>query len=184
MRHRWGRMVGLVPVCGWLWGCFYPPLTQAPSFQQTEIHLPVPYDIAFAAVIAVAKKDHLELHAQDPSSGVVEAEARGFRASEADCGQVRTGTGKIAALPTEDASAVFNFYIRPKGREASTVTVQAVFSTPVEVPLHPPISVTCVSLGGAEQRLLHEVEQSAATLYQAQTKTPPGSETGDTGAKL
>ncbi len=184
MKRRRGGMIGLVAVCGWLCGCFYPPMEQPPLFKQTQVELAVPYDVAFAAVIAVAKQDKLALHAQDPSSGVIEAQARGFRARDADCGQVRTGTGKIAAMPTEDASAVFNFYIMPRGREGSTVTVQAVFSTPVDVPLHPPQSVTCVSLGVAEGRLLHQVEQMAATLHRPEFKTPTGSGAGGAGARL
>jgi hypothetical protein len=184
MKRRWKDMAWLVWACGWLWGCFYPPMEQPPPFKQTRIELAVPYDIAFEAVIAVAKQDKLALHARDPSSGVIEAQARGFRAREADCGQVRSGIGKVAAMPTDDASAVFNFYIMPKGREASTVTVQAVFSTPVEVPLHPPQSVTCVSLGVAEGYLLHEVEQMAATLYRPQFKAPTGPGDGGVGARL
>jgi hypothetical protein len=184
MNRRREGVITLVATCGWLWGCFYPPTEQPPLFRQTQIELAVPYDVAFEAVIAVAKKDGLALHAQDPSAGVIEAQARGFSARDADCGQMRTGTGRVAAMPTEDASAVFNFYVMPRGREASMVTVQAVFSTPIEVPLHPVQSITCVSLGVAEGRLLHQVEETAATLRRPEFKTPAASTNPGAGATL
>ncbi len=147
------------------WGCFYAPKDKPPPTTQTSIELPVPYDLAFQAVVELAKRNHFQVYADDPSVGIVEAQARGFASADADCGEVRTGLGRIAAMPSEDASAVYNFYVAPTGHRSSSVAVQAVFSTPVTVPFHPPQSVTCVSRGTAEKRLLNQVREIALSLH-------------------
>ncbi len=52
---------------------------------------------------------------------------------------------------------MYNFLVRPRGREASIVKVRATFNSSVKVPLHPATDVDCVSHGTQESNLLREV---------------------------
>jgi hypothetical protein len=55
--------------------------------------------------------------------------------------------------------------VKPKGHEASIVSVQATFSAPLYIPLHRPRDEQCVSRGKAEARLLKQVAEQAAAIH-------------------
>ena len=68
-------------------------------------------------------------------------------------------------------SAVYNFKVKPAGPEATNLSVNATFSTPLHVPLHPVTDFQCVSRGNQEARLLKEIEAAA------QVRTPSNAPT-------
>ena len=105
------------------------------------------------------------INADDPNQGIIETATNQFTLAEADCGQLKDIGGKHAAEPDRAATAVFFFKVRPAGHESSTVSVQATFSAPLYVPLHPPRAVQCVSRGKAEARLLDQVAEEAAAMH-------------------
>jgi hypothetical protein len=174
-RKRWISSVFLLLAAAVLpFGCFYPPLVQSNAQNRDQVGLPIPYDLAWDAVLTVIKKNELVIHAQDPTHGIVEAETHHFTLTDADCGVVGTAAGKTIAEPNTDASAVFNFYLAANGNEATNVSIQAVFSTPVRVPFHPMRNVECVSKGVQESRLLKEVQDQAAAARRPTFKKPKG----------
>jgi hypothetical protein len=145
-------------------GCFYPPTQKPPSQARNQVVLDQPYDLAWDAVHHVIRKNALHIYAEDPNHGIIETETNHFTLKDADCGKLKGIIGKYDAEPDQAATAVYNFEVRPKGRKASTVSVQATFSAPLYVPLHPPRDVQCVSRGKAEARLLDQVTAEAATV--------------------
>ncbi|MGD0074475.1 MAG: hypothetical protein ABSD31_09050 [Candidatus Binataceae bacterium] len=153
--------------------CYYPGARQAPSTSRTVAVLHLPYDLALDAVMNVIKAHDYRIHANDPTHGVIEAQTPRFTIADADCGIVGTAFGKQLVTPTQDSSAVFTFHIKPKGPEESVVLIQAVFSTPIRVPFHPPSNAECVSRGVQEAQLLNEIEQQAALTHRPKYKTPP-----------
>ncbi len=146
-------------------GCFYPPTQKPLPRTRSAIVLDQPYDLAWDAVHHVIRKNALRINAEDPNHGIIETETNHFSLKDADCGQLKGIIGKYAAEPDQAATAVYNFEVRPKGREASTVSIQATFSAPLYVPLHPPRDVECISRGKAEARLLEQVTAEAATVH-------------------
>ena len=172
------RILRLAPVTIafslFLTACFYPPMQPPPPPERTQVALPVPYDLALDAVMQVIRKHNYRVQANDPTHGVIEAQTLHFSASDADCGVVGTAIGKEPAAPTAGSSAVYNFYIKPNGSQASTVTVQAVFSTPVHVPFHTLQNTECVSRGVQEAALLKEIEQQASLARRPAYKPSPG----------
>jgi hypothetical protein len=157
-----------------LTACFYPPMRPPPAPERTQVTLQVPYDLALDSVMHVIRTRNYRIQANDPTHGVIEAQTAHFSASDADCGVVGTTIGKEAVAPTADSSAVYNFYIKPNGPEASMVTVQAVFSTPVSVPFHTLQNTECVSRGVQEAALLKEIEEQASLAHRPAYKQPPG----------
>lgn len=153
-------------------GCFYPPVQAPPPPEKRRVLLPLPYDLTLDAVSQVVKDHNYQVHANDPTNGVIEAETTKFSGGDADCGRVGTALGKESAEPGLDSSAVYNFYIKPSGREASTVTVQAVFSTPVGVPFHTLRNVECVSRGVQEAKLLKDIQERAALIRRPEYRQP------------
>jgi hypothetical protein len=146
-------------------GCFYPPAEASPPLKKETVRLDRPYDLAWEAVHAVIRKNNLRINAENPNHGIVETETNRFTLKDADCGKVKGIIGKYAAEPNLAATAVYSFEVKPKGREASTVSVQATYSAPLQVPLHPTRDVRCVSRGTAEARLLKEIVAEAAAMH-------------------
>jgi len=146
-------------------GCFYPPTQKPPVPSNDRITIDRPYDMVWDAVHDVIRENKLQINADDPNQGIIETATNQFTLAEADCGQLKDIGGKHAAEPDRAATAVFFFKVRPAGHESSTVSVQATFSAPLYVPLHPPRAVQCVSRGKAEARLLDQVAEEAAAMH-------------------
>jgi hypothetical protein len=146
-------------------GCFYPPTQKPPAPAKDQITLGQPYDLVWDAVHNVIRENKLRINADDPNQGIVETETNQFTLADADCGKLKGISGKYAAEPDRAATAVYYFKVKPKGHEASIVSVQATFSAPLYVPLHPPRDVQCVSRGKAEARLLRQVTEQAAAIH-------------------
>ncbi|HEY2524431.1 MAG TPA: hypothetical protein VGI29_05190 [Candidatus Binataceae bacterium] len=146
-------------------GCFYPPTQKPPAPSKDEVTIDRPYDMVWDAVHSVIKENKLRVNADDPNQGIIETETDQFTLAEADCGQLKDIGGKHAAEPDRAATAVYFFKIRPAGHESSIVSVQATFSAPLYVALHPPRNVQCVSRGKAEARLLEQIAEQAAAMH-------------------
>lgn len=140
--------------------CFHPAIARH-NTEPEKNDVPAPYDLVWDATIAVIKNNELKVQAQDPVHGIIEAQGRHFTLKDADCGLVSTPLGKTPAEPTEAATAVYNFYLKPDGPEATNVTVQATFSTPGNAPFHPTGDIECVSKGRQEARLLQDIKDVA-----------------------
>lgn len=153
--------------------CYYPTTRQPPPAERTQVVLQLPYDLALDAVTHVIKAHDYRIQANDPTHGVIEAQTARFSVADADCGVIGTAIGKELAAPTQDSSAVYTFHIKPKGPEASTVAIQAVFATPIRVPFHPLSNAECVSRGVQEVQLLKEIEQQAAVTHRPAYKAAP-----------
>jgi len=154
-------------------GCFYSPAAHRPPVSKNQVTLALPYDLAWDAVHSVIHDNGFHINAEDPNQGIIETQSNHFSLTDADCGQLEGAAGKYSAEPAPDASAVYNFAVRPKGPEASTVTVQTTFTTPVNVPMHPTANVQCVSRGSAEARLLAAVVVQARTEHRESFAPPP-----------
>jgi hypothetical protein len=146
-------------------GCFYPPTQEPPAPTKDEITVSQPYDIVWDAVHNVIREHKLRVNADDPNQGIIETETNRFTLEDADCGKVKGVSTKYAAEPDRAATAVYYFKVKPKGHEASTVSVLATFSAPLYVPLHRPRDEQCVSRGKAEARFLSEVAEEAAAIH-------------------
>jgi hypothetical protein len=146
-------------------GCFYPPTQKPPAPSRDEVTLDKPYDIVWDAVHKVIGEHKLRINADDPNQGIIETETNRFTLEDADCGKLKGVSTKYAAVPDRAATAVYYFKVKPKGHEATTVSVQATFSAPLYVPLHTPRDEQCVSRGKAEARLLSEIAEQAAAIH-------------------
>src|ERR1700691_4298518 len=132
--QRWALMALAM---GWFAsGCFYPPTQQPPLLSKDEVTLSQPYDIVWDAVHNVIREHNLRVNADDPNQGIVETETNRFTLEDADCGKVNGVSTKYAAEPDRAATVVYYFKVKPKGHEASTVSVLATFSAPLYIPLH------------------------------------------------
>ena len=110
-------------------------------------------------------ENKLRVNADDPNQGIIETETNQFTLDDADCGKLKGVSGKYAAEPDRAATVVYYFKVKPKGHEASIVSVQATFSAPLYIPLHTPRDEQCVSRGKAEARLLKQVAEEAAAIH-------------------
>jgi hypothetical protein len=146
-------------------GCFYPPTQKPPAPSKDEVTLAQPYDLVWDAVHNVIRENKLRVNADDPNQGIIETETNQFTLADADCGKLKGVSGKYAAVPDRAATAVYYFKVKPKGHEASIVSVQATFSAPLYIPLHTPRDEQCVSRGKAEARLLKQVAEEAAAIH-------------------
>ena len=155
-------------------GCLYPPVTQPPPDAQQEVVIPLPYDLAWDAVNAVITKNSFHVQAQDMTNGIIEAVGPRFTLHDADCGKIKSVAGAYTAEPEKNSSSVYNFLVRPRGREASIVEVRATFNSSVSVPLHPTADVDCVSHGIQESNLLREVLAEAKTTRRPEYAKPNG----------
>ena len=143
-------------------GCFYPPVhphnTAPPAIMVNK-----PFDLVWDATHKVIAANGYRLVTEEPGSGLIETQAfGGFTLTDADCGQLRSIANKYDAEPGIDATVVYNFYVRPAGGEATTVSVQATFDAPLQIPLHPTTDVQCLSRGVQEKRLLKAIASASA----------------------
>jgi hypothetical protein len=145
--------------------CFYPPTQKPPAPSKDEVTLAQPYDLVWDAVHNVIRENKLRVNADDPNQGIIETETNRFTLDDADCGKLKGVSGKYAAEPDRAATVVYYFKVKPKGHEASIVSVQATFSAPLYIPLHRPRDEQCVSRGKAEARLLKQVAEEAAAIH-------------------
>jgi hypothetical protein len=168
------KMRGVLLLLGLLCtGCFYPPSQHPMPSNRDHIKVALPYDLAWQDVQDVIARNRYRVIVADPNHGLIETQApRPFTLKDADCGKVRGLGGKFAPEPGIDASAVYNFQVKPLGREASVVSVQAVFTAPLQVPLHAMNSVQCVSRGVQEARLLKEVAHHAHEVHRPTFRRP------------
>jgi hypothetical protein len=138
-------------------GCLYPPMTQPPSDEQQRVVIPLPYDLAWDAVNSMLQENGMRIQAQDSNHGIIEAVGPRFTLHDADCGKIKGAVGTYAAEPELNSSSVYNFLVRPHGKEASVVEVRATFASAVRVPLRPTKDVDCVSHGIQESNLLRQL---------------------------
>jgi hypothetical protein len=156
-------------------GCFYPPAQKPLPVHANEITLPIPYDLGWDAVHAVIVRNDYHVVTENPDAGTIEAQVRGgFTLKDADCGKLKGIGRRYAAEPDPDASAVYDFAVKPKGNEATVVGVQATFSAPLQVPFHPMSGVRCASRGRQEARLLREISAQAHNEHRIDFKPHPG----------
>lgn len=153
-------------------GCLYPPVTQPPPDAQQEVVIPLPYDLAWDAVNAVVTENSFHVQAQDMTNGIIEAVGPRFTLHDADCGKVKSVAGAYLAEPEANSSSVYNFLVRPRGREATLVEVRATFNSSVSVPLHPATDVDCVSHGIQESNLLRQVLVEAKKTHRPEFAKP------------
>jgi hypothetical protein len=141
--------------------CYYPAKTSPPLATQTREIIQRPYDLTWDAVHRVVNKNEFKILGDDPAQGIVEAEAHAFTLGDADCGQMKSVGSRFDVEPDPAGSAVYNFKVEPAGPESTNLTVNATFSTPLRVPLHPVTDFQCVSRGTQETRLLREIDVAA-----------------------
>jgi hypothetical protein len=154
-------------------GCFYPPTQHPVPKAQNQITLKLPFDLAWDAVHTIIAKNDLHIIAEDPDNGIIECQAAtGFSLKDADCGKLRGVAGKYRAVPDEGSTAVYNFAVKPQGNEASVIAVQAVFTSSVQVPMHPMSGENCVSRGVQEARLLKQIAVQARKEHRPEFKAP------------
>ncbi len=156
-------------------GCFYPPTRKPVPDARNQITLALPFDLAWDAVHAVVADNGLHIIAEDPNNGIIESQAvGGFSLKDADCGDLRGIAQKYHAEPDPGSSAVYNFAVKPDGNEASTVVLQAVFTSSLQIPLRPMSAENCVSTGAQEARLLKQIKEQASKEHRPQFKPPTG----------
>ena len=155
-------------------GCLYPPVTQPPPDAQQEVVIPLPYDLAWDAVNAVITENSFHVQAQDMTNGIIEAVGPRFTLHDADCGRIKSVAGGYTAEPEANSSSVYNFLVRPRGREATIVEVRGTFNSSVKVPLHPATDVDCVSHGIQESNLLREVLAQVKKTHRPEYAKPNG----------
>jgi hypothetical protein len=156
-------------------GCFYPPRQKPVPDDKNQLTLALPFDLAWEAVHTVIASNGFHIIAEDPNNGIIESQAAtGFSLKDADCGDLRGIATKYHAEPDPGSSAVYNFSVKPQGNEASVVSLQAVFTSPLLVPLHPMSDENCVSRGTEEARLFKEIEEQAHKEHRPEFKPPTG----------
>jgi hypothetical protein len=167
------RNVGIPMAAIMLVGCFYPPRLKPPSDARTQVILHLPYYKTWDAVHEVIKKNDYHIVTEDPDEGTIEAEAAGsFTLADADCGKLAAIGRKYDAEPDPNATALYDFQIKPRGNETSSVDIHGTFTAPLHVPLHPVRSEECLSRGTQEERLLEEIAQQVRA-QQPPPLTPP-----------
>jgi hypothetical protein len=143
-------------------GCFYAPQQKPLPDSRTHLILHFPYYKVWDAVHEVIVKNEYHIITENPDEGTIEAEsADSFTLADADCGKLRGVAGKYNAEPDPDATALYDFQIKPRGNEAATVDVQGTFTAPLHVPMHPVRGEQCISRGTQEARLLGAIAQQA-----------------------
>jgi hypothetical protein len=153
-------------------GCYYPSNLPPPAVAKTQTRVKVPYDLTWEAVHKVIADNQFKVLGDDPNDGIIEAEAHSFTLADADCGQMKSIGSRYTAEPDPGGSAVYNFKVQPAGPEATSLTLNATYSTPLHVPLHPVTDFQCVSRGTQEARLLNEIDAAA----QAEKRPTPEGE--------
>jgi hypothetical protein len=155
-------------------GCFYAPQQKPLPDSRTHLILHSPYYKVWDAVHEVIIENEYHIVTENPDEGAIEAEATGsFTLADADCGKLRGVASKYSAQPDPDATAVYDFQIKPRGNESSVVVVEATFTAPLHVPLHPVRGEQCVSRGAQEARLLRAISQRACNDQSTGIKPTP-----------
>ncbi len=168
------RYAGIIIIAATLAGCFYPPLQKPLPDSRTLLILHSPYYKVWDAVHEVIVKNGYRIIIENPDQGTIEAQAPGaFALADADCGKLRGIGGKYSAEPDPNATALYDFQVKPQGNEASTVYVQGTFTAPLHVPLHPVQDGQCVSRGTQEARLLAEIKQQLRDSHGFSPKPTP-----------
>ena len=158
----------LIPLLALAAGCFYPPQEKPLPPNRTSATLDLPYDLAWDAVQTVVADNVYRVITNNPNSGTLEAQKiGGFSLDDADCGKLRGIAGKIKAEPDPDASVVYDFHVEPKTAQASVVSIEATFTAPLHIPLHPITDEQCVSRGVQEARLLEQIRRQALLEHRA-----------------
>ncbi len=141
-------------------GCFYPPRQKPLTPNRTTVILNLPYDLAWTTVQTVVARNGYHVVTDNPNNGTIEAQAvgGGFTLDDADCGKLRGIGGKVKEEPDPDSSAVYDFHIEAREPHQSLVSIEATFTAPLHVPLHPLTDIQCVSRGRQEARLLNEIK--------------------------
>jgi len=156
------RKLGIPMMALILVACFYPPRPRPRSNERTHLILDLPYYKTWDTVHVVIKRNDYRIITEDPDEGTVEAQAAGsFTLADADCGKLAAIGRKYDAEPDPDATALYDFQIKPRGNGMSTVEIQATFTAPLHVPLRPVRGERCSSRGTQEARLLAEIAQAA-----------------------
>lgn len=155
-------------------GCFYPPQEKPLPAGSTEVTVPVAYDLVWDAIHDVIASNGYRIITENPDQGAIEAQSvGGFTLKDADCGKLKGIAGRYSAEPDPDASAVYDFHVKPNGTDTCAVSVLGTFTGPLHVPMHPVSDVQCVSRGTQEARLLKEISQQAAKERRPEFKPPP-----------
>jgi hypothetical protein len=166
--------VGISIIVFSLAGCFYVPQVKPLPDSQTHLLLHSPYYRVWDAAHAVIAKNDYRIITENPDNGTIEAQAEGsFTLADADCGKLEGVGRKYEAEPDPDATALYDFEIKPRGNEMSTVDVQGTFTAPLHVPLHPVRGERCVSRGTQEARLLREIAQQIHNDHNLGAKPTP-----------
>jgi hypothetical protein len=171
--------------------CFYPPTTVPPPDEKERTVIPLPYDLAWDVVNNVIKRNDLHIDASEPTQrGIIEASGPRFTLQQADCGTVKSIAGAYAALPESNSTSVYNFLVKPHGRESTMVQVEVSYNSSVKVPFHPATDVDCISRGTDESRILNEIIAEARVThrpeyYKSAPASPPRAESeGEPGATI
>jgi hypothetical protein len=168
------RYAGIPIIAMTLAGCFYPPEQRPLPDSRTHLILHYPYYKVWDAMHEVIAKNDYRIITENPDEGTLEAQAPGsFTPADADCGKLKSISSKYNAEPDPDASALYDFQVKPQGNEAATVDVQGTFTAPLHVPLHPVRGEECVSRGVQEARLLRAIAQKASDDRSGSTKPAP-----------
>jgi hypothetical protein len=172
------RHAGIAILALIIGGCFYPPQQTPLPDSQTHLVLHSPYYKVWDAVHEVIIKNDYRIINEDPDQGIIEAEAAGsFTLADADCGKLSSVGNRYSAEPDPNATALYDFQIKPHGNEASTVELQGTYSAPLHVPFHPVRGERCVSRGTQEARLLKEIVQQTSSGAQPTPAPAPARET-------
>jgi len=170
------RHVGIPLFLLTLAGCFYPPQQKPLPASNTQLILHSPYYKVWDAVHEVLLKNNYHIVVENPDDGTIEAQAAGgFTLADADCGKLSAVGPKFKAEPDPDATALFDFYVKPHGNEASTVSVQGTFTAPLHVPFHPARGEQCASHGTQEAHLLKAIAQQVGNHHPARGEQVPPS---------
>jgi hypothetical protein len=157
------RYGGIPIIAITLAGCFYPPQQRPPETSRTQLLLHSPYYKVWDAVHQVIAKNDYRIITEDPDIGTIEAQATGsFTLADADCGKLKAIGRKYSAEPDPDATALYDFQIKPGGNEMSTVDIRGTFTAPLHVPLHPVRGEQCLSRGTQEARLLTQIAKQVS----------------------
>jgi len=168
------RQSAIALIAAVLAGCFYPPQQKPLPESRSRLRLEVPYYRAWNAVRQVIVRNDYRIITENPDDGTIEAQAvGGFRPGDADCGELKGIAARYSVQPDLDSSAIYDFEVQPRGNEASSVKIEASFTAPLHVPLHPPRGEQCVSRGAQEARLLTEISQQVREEPPPTPKSPP-----------
>jgi len=165
-------VIGFLLLATAITGCFNPPLTQEPPESKTTVVIPLPFDLTWTAVNDVIRQNGYHIQAQDPNHGILEVSGKAFTLQDADCGKIKSVAGSYAAEPEANATAVYNFQVKPVSNESTEVAVRGTFDSPLRVPFHPYQDIQCVSRGAEESRLLQQILARARVTHPPEYRKP------------